>query len=324
MLPQYALLSRNIRCGLAEEEHYGIILECDKKGNVVKTGNDNHYLFSLRSCMKPLQLAAVSEIIDEFSLTEKEIAVAAASHTGEKKHTDKVLSILKKAGADEKYLLCPPQQPLSSATQRELIKNNKKPTKLHNNCSGKHAAILADCKYNGYSLKNYNRVSHPVQQKILKFCADICDVSEKDCEITWDGCTLPVLAMPLENLAKGFLNLFTDKKYQKITSSIINNPYYFGGKNRLDSELVFSGKGNLTAKVGAGNICCVVDLSAQRAVVIKLADGDNNARAVILTEYLKKNNIISETEFLRLRSLYSDKIKDEADKIIGETIFPFL
>ena len=321
MLPEYALLTRHERCELIEEEHFGLILKCNKNGVVTKIGDDKDYLFSLRSCMKPLQLAAISEIFDAFDFSDKEIAVCSASHTGEDFHIKTILGILAKIGLTEKNLLCPVQNPLSINAQESLIRCNQKPSAIHNNCSGKHAAMLAYCVLKGYNIENYTDINHPLQKKVLNFVSNICDIQIDKTKITRDGCTLPVLAMPLKNLAIGFLNLCND--FPKIVSAILNNPYYFGGQGRLDSELIVAGNKNLVAKVGAGNICCVVDLNEQVAFVIKLSDGDNFSRGLILTKILNDFDKLLDFENSNLYKLFSKNLVDEKNNIVGEIKFCF-
>ncbi len=312
MYPEYALLSRHERGGLVEEEHHGIILQCSKSAVFKKTGNDNNYPFYLRSCMKPIQFVAMMDICSEFDFTPAEIALCSGSHCGEDFHIDTVLKILKKIGLSEKDLLCPPQFPLSSKVRRKC----ENPKKIYNNCSGKHAAMLAYCVLKGYDIENYNDKNHPLQQHILNFTAELCNIELKNCPITNDGCTVPVIAMPLENIAKGFLNIFTDKKYELITSSILNNPYHFGGDKRIDSELIASSGKKLIAKAGAGNICCVVNLVSQTALVIKLSDSDNFARGFILSELFKKSGMIDDSS--RLDAIFPSEISDENGTVLGE------
>ena len=269
-LPKYVLLSRNIRNGLIEEEHFGVIVEYRPSGINKIAGEDKNYPFYLRSCMKPFQLAAISEIIKNFDFTPQETAVCQASHSGEDFHIEAVSNILKKIGLKKADLLCPAQMPLNGESRKNLIKLEQQPESIHNNCSGKHAAMLAFCVLKGYDTKNYNDINHPMQKYILNFTAEMCGLRLKDCLISKDGCTLPVIATPLKNLAEGFLNVFNN--YPEITNAIINNPYYAGGHGRLDSEIIKAGLGNLTAKVGAGNLCCVADLKNQTCIVIKLSD----------------------------------------------------
>lgn len=307
--PRFKLLSRNVRNGFVEELHFGVFLKY-KDGIVVKSiGEDNDYPFFMRSCMKPLQLAAIFDIVDAFDFTPQEIAVCSASHSGEDFHIKTISGILQKIGLDESYLLCPPQEPLDYGAKNNLIKNAQPFRSIHNNCSGKHAAMLAYCVLNGFDVKNYNDCSHPLQKHVLNFIADICEVKLLNCYVSRDGCTLPVIAVPLKNLAKGFLSVFTSIKYEKFTSSVLKYPYYFGGHGRCDSEIIASASSNdLIAKVGAGNMCCVADLSENACYIIKLADGDNFARGVILTEFL--SNLKKINPYI-LQQLYSTKLTDE-------------
>lgn len=312
--PEYEILSRNVRNGLVEELHFGVFLKF-QNGKVVKSfGKDNNYPFFQRSCMKPLQFAAISEVVDSFDFSPQEIAVSMASHSGEDFHIETILGILKKIGLDESYLLCPPQEPLNLEAKNSLIKNSQPYRAIHNNCSGKHAAMLAYCVLKGYDVKNYNEVNHPLQKHVLNFVSNLCGVSLSKCQISRDGCTLPVVATPLKNLAQGFLEVFTNEKFDKLKQAALQYPYYFGGHGRTDSEIASSSK-NLIAKVGAGNLCCVVDLAEKACYVIKVADGDNFARGVILTEFLKKSKKINSA---KLEKLFPTKITDETGVEVGK------
>lgn len=314
--PEYELLSRNVRNGLVEESHFGVFLKF-QNGKVVKSfGKDNDYPFFQRSCMKPLQFAAISEVVEAFDFSPQEIAVSMASHSGEDFHIETILSILKKIGLDESYLLCPPQEPLNLEAKNSLIKNGQPYGAIHNNCSGKHAAMLAYCVLKGYDVKKYNEVNHPLQKHVLNFVSNLCGVSLSECQISRDGCTLPVIATPLKNLAQGFLEVFTNEKFDKLKQAALQYPYYFGGHGRTDSEIGASSTSkNLIAKVGAGNLCCVVDLAEKACYVIKVADGDNFARGVILTEFLKKSKKINSE---KLEKLFPTKITDEIGVEVGK------
>jgi len=314
--PEYALLSVHERNNLTEEEHFGIVLKYTDKEVKKIAGNSNGYPFFQRSCMKPLQLAAISEILDNFEFTNEEIAVMTASHSGEDFHIKAVSNILKKIGLTAESLLCPPQMPLNRESRNEIIKRSEAPKAIHNNCSGKHAAMLAYCVLKGYEIKNYTELDHPLQKHILNFVAEICGLNLKECEVSRDGCTLPVIATPLENLAKGFLNVY--KNYQKITNAVLENPYFAGGHGRFDSEIMIAGGKNLIAKVGAGNICCVADLSGNSCYVIKVLDGDNFARGIILTEILKKEGKLPDIENSELEKMYSHDITDETGFSVGK------
>lgn len=314
--PEYALLSQSERKGFVEEQHFGILLKYSENGITKIAGNSNSYPFFQRSCMKPMQLAAVSEIFENFDFTNEEIAVMTASHSGEDFHIKAVLSILKKIGLSEKDLQCPPQVPLNEKSRNELIKKTEIPSAIHNNCSGKHAAMLAYCVMKGFDTKNYVEINHPLQKHVLNFVAEICGLKLSDCPISKDGCTLPVLATPLENMARGFLNVY--KNYPKIKNAVLENPYFAGGHGRFDSEIIACGGKNLVAKVGAGNLCCVADLAQSSCYVVKVLDGDNFARGLILTEFLKREGKLSTFKNSALSKMFPRDITDETGFTVGE------
>ena len=319
MNTKYEILMQSVRSNQVENEHYGLIGLYDEVGNSIKKyGNDNNYLFFHRSCMKPLQFAAITEVIDYYNFTDEEIGVCMASHAGDDIHLNAVRSILKKADVREEDLLCPPHAPLSASAQRKLILLNENPKSVHNNCSGKHASILAYCKMKGLDIKSYNDINHPVQKKILNFVSDICEYPIEKCAISKDNCTLPVLGTPLKNLATGFIKVFTSLKFERLRKAALSYPYHFGGEERQDTQIIIAGGGNLIAKVGAGNICCVVDISAKNCYVIKVADTDNFARGFVLTKVLKEQNKLPNYDKSLLPKLFPDKIKTDAGEIIGE------
>ena len=200
--PQYAKLVEYIRSGLVEQVHFGLVVLMNKKQVLKRIGNDNNYKFYHRSCMKPLQVSPIIDLnIDEkYGLTEQELAVCCASHTGDKIHQEYIKSILKKIGFCEDDLLCPAHEPLSNEECKYLIINNLLPQKIHNNCSGKHSAMLAICKEMGYSKERYKDLSHPLSDFIINHVCNLCEVKRENVEISKDGCGLPVIATTLEEL----------------------------------------------------------------------------------------------------------------------------
>ena len=237
------ILVECIRDGLTDETHSGFVLYGNK--NEIKNikGDSGDYPFYLRSCAKPLQAALLIDYgADEFyDLTLDEIAICSASHAGERVHTDIVEKILDKIGLDESYLKCGLHEPLSKTRQYEMKVNNEKLTQVYNNCSGKHAMMLGLCKMNGWDLKTYDDINHPLQIKIRKKINELCEI-KKEYPITKDGCGVPIFSMPLKNILKGYLNLFCDNKYFKIRQAFLNYPYLIGGEDRTDTKIMFLNK----------------------------------------------------------------------------------
>ncbi|MBQ3640929.1 asparaginase [bacterium] len=317
--PNYEKLVSYIRNGLEEQCHFGLVLHINKNGIISRFGEDNGYKFYHRSCMKPLQIAPLIdfEIDRKFGFTDEEIAVCAASHTGDIEHQQKVLSILDKIGCKEDDLLCLPHEPLSKMENARLLLNGLKPSKLHNNCSGKHAAMLAICKFMNFDISNYNDLSHPLTELIINKVCNLCEISREEIVISKDGCSLPVIATPLYSLGKGFLNLYTNPKYKRILKAVKQYPYLAGGKGRLDSEIMSAGE-NLVSKVGACGLCVVVNVENEEALIVKIADSNIDARAFVVTEILKKLKWLKQTQVCN--SHFSSIINNDIFTQYGENV----
>ena len=317
--PNYAKLIKYERNGLCEQLHNGIILHLNKNKILNKIGEDNNYSFYHRSCMKPLQYAVLIDLgIDKlFNFSLEETAVCSGSHAGDIEHQKFVLSVLNKINLSEDNLLCPAIAPLSEKEVKRLNRENLPFGKIHNNCSGKHSAMLAICRYKNYDISNYNEINHPVTELIINKVCELCDVKKKDIKISKDGCTLPVIATPLYNLGLGFLNLFCNSKYEKIKKAFLKHPFLIGGENRFDSDIIKHGK-DIIAKVGAGGLCVVVNLKKEETLIIKVADSSTTARAYALIEAMKQLKWDFNEE--EINRLYPPVIKTQKAEIIGEIL----
>ncbi len=317
--PEYAKLLEYRRNGLSEQAHFGILLHMNKKGIIKKIGEDNNYKFYHRSCMKPMQVSPLIdlELDKKYNLTEEEIAVCCASHTGDISHQNIIRGILKKAGFTENDLLCLPHEPLSKKEQIRLIKEGLFPQKIHNNCSGKHTAMLLICKEKGFNTSNYKDITNPLTDYILKHVCKLCGININNAVISKDGCGLPVIATTLEELGRGFLNLFTDKKYEKIKNAFLKHPYLAGGENRQDSEII-NASDNIIAKVGACGLCVVVNLEKEECLVVKIADSNMEARTIVTTDALLQLKWPVHCEILSGHNIYCKVIKSQDGEILGD------
>ncbi len=294
-----------IRDGLIEEFHEGIFLDFaeDKPEKC-------SYPYYLRSCAKPLQAALLADC--EADLTETELALCCGSHAGEECHLETAHGIMKKYGITEDMLKCGVHAPLSRTMQDKMLLRSEKPTQIHNNCSGKHLGFLVLCKINGWDTENYYELEHPLQQAVLSKIYGMCEVENPaQYPVTTDGCGVPIVSMPLYNMLIGYINLL---KYEKIINAIMQNPYIFGGENRLDTEIIQK-TGGLVAKVGAGGLCVVLNVKKRDAFVIKINDCSMEARRFAVFEAINRlgwGNI----EF-------DNKIKTIAGKVVGEIVVSF-
>ena len=319
---QKELSVRFIRSGLVEREYKGYLCHLGKK-NVIYELGDNRQRFFLRSCMKPLQAACIVDFNLNFDL--KEIAVCAASHTGEKLHIELVNDILLKNGFSNDDLLCPPEMPLSETAQKDLLLKNEEPQRVHSNCSGKHAMMLAVCKKNEWSTIDYDKFEHPIQRHIYSNILNFIECNNVVLPKSLDGCGLPVYALTLRELCKSFINLFSDNKYEILKEAIANNPYVAGGFYRLDSEIINASNGRLIAKVGAGGLVVVYNIQKQEAIAIKILDASMQARAIATVKYLTSVGWLSleNVQNTRLNDLANINITTNTGVSLGEAVCVF-
>lgn len=288
-----------IRDGLIEEEHFGIIkyLSGNKKLSI---DNDNNIPYYLRSCAKPLQASLLVDYGIAEELTSEQIGICCASHAGEDIHINTVRSILNKYDISEDLLRCGVQKPISETAKNNLLLKGEYAKQIHNNCSGKHTMMLLICKKMGWDMKTYNSINHPLQQAIKAKINELCEVRE-NYPVTTDGCGVPIFSMPLENMLKGYTNLFCDEKYSKIKEAFQKNPYLIGGENRLDTAIMTQNT-HLISKVGAGGLCIVLNLEEKSSFIVKISDCDMRARAICTIKCLHDLNWIKN---------YTDILKEQ-------------
>ncbi len=281
------LLVEYVRNGLVEQEHYGFIVLANKNRALDFIGDAKNYPFYLRSCAKPLQASLIidSGMDKHYDMTEEEIAICCASHTGEEIHVKTAASLLKKIGLDESYLKCGFHKPLSKTVQSKLLLDNKQENIFQNNCSGKHIMMLGLCKMNNWDLSSYDNPEHPLQRAIKAKIYRLCKVT-KEYPVTTDGCGVPICSMPLTNMLCGYINLFCNPEYEKIKNAFLNKPYIIGGEDRTDTKIIENSRG-IVAKVGAGGLCIAVNTQTEEAFIVKITDCDMKARELVVIQTLK-------------------------------------
>src|SRR5918911_1504987 len=143
-IPVAAPLVEVTRGSITESRHRGHIVAVDGDGQIVSHLGAPHNVTFLRSSSKPHQAIPLvaSGAADHFGFTEKEVAIACASHNGETIHTETVAGLLRKIGLEEGALKCGAHEPYSAEAARRLRERGVEPTALHNNCSGKHTGML--------------------------------------------------------------------------------------------------------------------------------------------------------------------------------------
>lgn len=313
---QASLLANVIRGNTVESVHAGHLSIVDGSGRVAFELGDASTVTYFRSACKAFQLipCITSGAADAFGFDEEEIALAAASHSGEPAHVSIAQRMLQKIGLDASHLHCGAHLPFSEAEAKRMQRSGEEPTQLHNNCSGKHTAMLALAKHIGADIATYERADHRIQKRIRRCIADFTEVPEPDIAIGIDGCAAPNFALPVRSMAKSFVNLIspagfpepTQHACRRIVSAMIKYPELIGGSERLDTKLMQAAPGRLISKVGADGVWLCGVLPCERwptglGIALKVADGDDyRGRPVIAVEVLRQLGVLSGNDLLEL------------------------
>lgn len=305
-------LARVIRGETIESVHAGHLIVMDGERNTIVSIGEPSTVTFFRSAAKAFQMipCITSRAADAFGFDEQEIALAVASHSGEEMHVTIAARMLEKAGISESDLRCGAHLPFSSRTSQAMLRAGEEPTQRHNNCSGKHAAMLAFAKHIGADIATYDLPEHPIQREILRTVAEFCEVKESDIELGIDGCAAPNFALPLRAMAFGFLNLIAPGRFRadvqtacsRIVQAMMVHPDLIGGSDRLDTMIMKAARGRLISKVGADGVwlCGILpcdEFPSGAAIALKIADGDDHkARPVVSVEVLRQLGILSNAD----------------------------
>lgn len=324
------VLANVIRGDTVESVHTGHIYIIDGEGREVASVGDPSTVTYFRSACKAFQLipCITSGAAEAFGFDDEDIAVAAASHSGEPMHVRIAERMLAKAGFAESDLRCGSHLPFSSAATAEMQRAGEQPTQLHNNCSGKHAAMLAFAKHIGADVANYDSTDNRIQKRILRCIADFTEVPEYEIATGIDGCCVPNFAVPVRSMAKSFINLIspiklpepTQQACSRIVAAMMNHPELIGGSERLDTKIMQVAPGKLISKVGADGVwlCGVLPSEKWRTglgIALKIADGDDYlSRPVVAVEILRQLGVLAPND---LSDMSPMPIKNRRGDVVG-------
>jgi L-asparaginase II len=273
------------RGGIVEARHRVHAAVVDDHGKLRGAAGDPTMVTLWRSCAKPFQTMAFVESgrMDDLDWGDEELALACASHGGEPEHVELARAMLDSVGLEEGDLVCGPHEPLTRRGQRALQQDGGVPTRLHNNCSGKHAAMLAYSHASGWPTLGYEGVCHPVQQHALERVALWSGVPVQHLLQATDGCGVVAFGLPLESMAQAFARLGSAARQgeevpDRIVSAMVSHPFLVGGTDRFDTVLMEELDGRVLSKVGAEGVHTVADLDTGIAIAVKVEDGASRAQ----------------------------------------------
>jgi L-asparaginase II len=308
---------------LVESIHRGAIAIVDAGGALRFALGDVEIPVYPRSSLKPVQALPLvaSGAADAFGLGEEEIALACASHSGEKMHTTRVAAWLKRIGCSERDLACGAHPPRDEPTWEAMIRAGEKPTRLHNNCSGKHAGFLTLARHWGIATEGYERVDHPVQQAVATALSELSGMTD----LPWgvDGCTAPNFALPLSAFACA-LAKFADpssldsprkESALRIVNAIMAYPELVSGTGRACAILMRACEG-AAVKTGAEGFYAAIIPKIGLGIALKIHDGAGRAAETTIAALLDKLGVLSNDK--RAHAILRAPITNTRGEIVGE------
>jgi L-asparaginase II len=278
-----------------------------------------------RSCAKPFQLMPFLETggFDELVWGDDELALGCASHGGEPEHVAVASRMLQAIGLEEGDLACGPHEPLSRRGARLVRESGVPPTRLHNNCSGKHAAMLARAHVSGWPTHAYERDGHPVQVAVLESVARWTGVPADKITRGVDGCGVVVFGLPIAHMARAWAMFAAaasrgDEHPARIARAIRTRPLLFAGTDRFDSIVVEETGGNVIPKIGAEGVHSVAILDRGIGFAVKAEDGATRAQQVGVLRLLQLLGVLSDSLPVRLAEYLRPRIRNTRGEVVGE------
>jgi L-asparaginase II len=291
------VLAEVTRGGLVESRHRGAAVVVDADGGVVLSVGEVEAPVFPRSAVKALQALPLVEsgAADRYALTDAELALACASHSGLPEHVATAAGMLAKAGLDAGCLECGAHWPSTEAAGRAL--GGQAPTPLHNNCSGKHAGFLCLACHEGVPTAGYVGADHPVQEWVRSSLEAATGVAHGPGNRGTDGCSIPTYAVPLTALARAFARFGTGaamtadraKAAARLRRAAAAHPEMVAGGSRFDTRVMTALRERAFTKTGAEGVYCVALPEVGLGLAVKCDDGAGRAAEAVTARLIARH-----------------------------------
>jgi L-asparaginase II len=282
---------------LVESRHRGAVAVSDAEGQTIFALGDVTAPVFPRSAVKALQALPLIEqgAADRFGLSDEELALACASHSGEAAHVAGVEHMLTKAGFAPSDLRCGAHWPIAQAAAAAVARSGA-PLPLHNNCSGKHAGFLCVAGAIGVDHADYWRPEHPVQRLVRSVLEDFTGTALGEACCAIDGCSVPTWAVPLHNLAHGFAKFGTGRGISaeraraaaRLRHACAKAPWYVAGTGRFCTDIMQLFGERMFVKTGAEGVYCAALPQQGLGIAVKCDDGASRAAQAIMAAVIAR------------------------------------
>ncbi|MFO0271120.1 MAG: asparaginase, partial [Gemmatimonadota bacterium] len=309
---------------LVESRHRVHAAVVDASGALLEAARDPELRVWWRSCAKPFQIMPLlrSGGFDALGWGVEELALACASHGGEPEHVAIATRMLADLGLEEGDLACGPHEPLASRGARVVRDSGQRLTRLHNNCSGKHAAMLAAATAHGAATAGYERADHAVQRACTRAVGVWTGVPVEKLRGAIDGCGVVVYGLPLVHMAQAYARLgaAADKGNEiptRLLAAVRTHPMLFGGTDRFDTVLLEETDGAVIAKVGAEGVHTVSIPSRGWGLCIKVEDGAQRAQHAAVLVALQQLAVLPPDLPPRLAEFLVKAVRNTRGEVVG-------
>lgn len=312
-----------LRGGVVEARHAVHAVVADAGGRVVASVGEPGASAFYRSAAKPLQALPLVEdgVVERFGITEDELALCCASHEGEPRHLAGARSILAKAGLDESALRCGAHLPFSEVEARAVVRNGGEALPIHNNCSGKHAGMLALAMAKGWDPEGYHAAGHPVQKRMMGEIVRWSKVEESDVATAVDGCGVVCFAVPLRAMAASFGRFAAaaadDQAPGLIVAAMTRHPFMVGGTGRACTAVMERTGARAFVKLGAEGVYGAGVPGRGLGIAIKVADGARRAVEVALVHVLHQLEVLDTDDLGALARWARPEVRNTRGEVVG-------
>ena len=312
------------RGAIVESRHRVHAAVVDARGEVVATAGDPSLFTHWRSCAKPFQVMPLIESggFDRLGWGGDELALACASHGGEPEHVALAQRMLASIDMEEGDLACGVHEPLSQRGVKLWRESGVRLTRLHNNCSGKHAAMLARAHTAGWPAYGYERIDHQVQRAVLDSVSRWAGFDRERIGCAIDGCGVAEFALPLEHMARAYARFAEaarrgDEVPGRIVDAMATRPFLVGGTDRFDTVLIESTDGNVIAKIGAEGVHSVAVMDAGIGFAVKVEDGAQRAQFPAVVRVLQALGILRSELPPKLEEFLHRPLRNTRGEVVG-------
>lgn len=313
------------RGAVVESRHRVHVAVVDADGALRAFSGNPEWVTFWRSSAKPFQALPVVDdgAYDRFGLTLQELALVCGSHSGTADHVRVAESILDKIGLTAEALACGAHPPFDREARRSLEEQGLEPVRLHNNCSGKHAGMMAVARARGWEPEGYHRVEHPVQARLLTEVARWTQLPGEGIGLGVDGCGVVCYAVPLRAQALAYASLAAaarrgERGPATVVEAMAAHPEMVAGEGRICTSLSRVTEGRVFAKLGAEGVYCVGVPGAELGIAIKVEDGSTRAVAPAVAGVLRELDLISEDDFGALHGFVFREVSNTRGEPTGE------